>query len=217
MPLGRSSIAPNSSIRWPQRHAECKPLHRTDFPMPRFSLVLSSNFEVELEESSNGLPSNGKGKLVLPDSALGKRFMAWARRRGSPGVRVAADGRERRLYLRQLETRPGRNFARNLQMTPYQNPMDQQERERIIQEVKGIRILLDAIQFGVFFRQDGEPIKANRSFSNEYEIRPPDTFAGDLSFDYDGKTFRIEVRFDSYVTVKVSGNKVLLWCFVSVR
>ena len=100
--------------------------------MPRFSLVLFSNFEVVLDDSGNGLPSNGKGKLVLPDSALGKRFMAWARRRGSPGVRVAADGRERRLYLRQLETRPGRNIVRNLLTTPYQNPTDQQERERIV-------------------------------------------------------------------------------------
>ena len=79
-------------------------------------------------------------------------------------------------------------------MTPYLDPFVEQERRDKVAAIDQVIILLDAIQFGTYFRKEGEPNTANRTFSNEYEIRRTDTFSGEFMFDYDHKLFRIEVR-----------------------
>ncbi len=100
----------------------------------------------------------------------------------------------KKLYLRRSKEKPPHWLVRTLNKTPYLEPEVQAEREEKLWRIGQIRILLDAIQFGVFFRRPEDPRTANRSFSNEYEIRGSDTFAGELLYDYDHKLLRVEVR-----------------------
>ncbi len=81
-----------------------------------------------------------------------------------------------------------------MRRTPYVDPTEQAEREDKLEQIRQIRILLDAIQFGTYYHRPEDPATANRYFSNEFEIRREDTISGELLFDYNRKLFRVEVR-----------------------
>ena len=146
------------------------------------------NFRIELEKSTNGLPSNGTGRLIIPDRDVGQQFLKWAFSRGNAVLVLG-----KRLWMKEHNEPPSGTIVKRLLMTPYLDPMVEQERQDKVDTIRRVRIVLDAIQFGTYFRREGEPNTANRSFSNEFEIRRTDTFSGELMFDYDYKLFRIEV------------------------
>ena len=148
-----------------------------------------SNFEVTLERSYNSLPSNGKGILTLPDQWIGERFFRWATKRGN-GVQVLG----RRLWISKCKERVKRGLVEALNKTPWVDPGEEAEREEKLTRIHSLRVILEAIQFGIYFHRPGDPNTAHRYFSMEYEIHRDDTISGELLFDYDHKLFRIEVR-----------------------
>ena len=147
------------------------------------------NFEVSLEPSHNGLPSNGCGTLTLPDKDIGGKFFKWALRGGN-----YVSVRGRRLYLSRSDEKVKRGLEMALIRTPYVDPREEAERLERLDRIRQIRILLDAIQFGVYYHRPEDPATAHRYFSNEFEIRRDDTFSGELLYDYDHKLLRVEVR-----------------------
>lgn len=87
-------------------------------------------------------------------------------------------------------------MVESLLKTPYIDPTLEEERAVLVGRIGQIGIVLDAIQFGVYYRRPDDPPESNRRFSNEYEIRRTDTFAGKLCFDYNHKLLRIEASRD---------------------
>lgn len=87
-----------------------------------------------------------------------------------------------------------RGLVEALNRTPYLDPREQAERQEKLEQIRQIRIVLDAIQFGVYYHRPEDPPTAHRYFSNEFEICRDDTISGELLFDYNRKLFRVEVR-----------------------
>ncbi|KAI1797142.1 RdRP-domain-containing protein [Ganoderma leucocontextum] len=178
---------PQNATKWEVKQAFSQVLHHhPDFHNPAGQRLI--NFEITLEPSHNGLPSNGRGTLTLPDNHIGERFFKWALRGGN---RVCVNGRK--LYLCKSEERVKRGLVEALNRTPYLDPREQAERLEKLERIRGIRIILDAIQFGVYFHHPGDPTTAHRYFSNEFEIRRDETFSGELLFDYNHKILRVEM------------------------
>ena len=127
---------------------------------------------------------------MLSDRLLGERFFKWACYRENPGIVVFG----RKLWIKQSSQRPKRSDLQFLRRTPYMDAEVEQKREETLSLVGQVRIILDAVQFGVFYRNTCDLSTVDRSFSIEFEFQNPDTFAGELSFDYEHKLFRIEVN-----------------------
>ncbi|KAI0707368.1 RdRP-domain-containing protein [Earliella scabrosa] len=179
---------PFNATRWEVKRAFAVVLHGPDFFNPHGHKARPINFDIKLGKCYNGLESDGTGTLILPDALLGQRFLHWAFRRGN-SVRVNG----RKLWLKQSQTKPSSKHVRALNKTPYVDPKEEAARHESIQQLGQLRIILDAIQFGVYFRRHDDPHTANRTFSNEYEIRNEDTITGELFYDYDHKLLRIEM------------------------
>lgn len=109
------------------------------------------------------------------------------------GIRIVTDRGSKRLYLTEAEKKPPRKLVDRLNKTPYLDPEAEAEREQTVGRIKRLRVILDAVQFGVYYRRDTDPTTKNRSFSLEHEIWGEDTFAGELWYDYDHKSLRVEV------------------------
>ncbi len=134
------------------------------------------------------MPNDGTATLIIPNRKLADDFLRWAFRKGNH-VKVSG----KKVWLRASDKRPSRAMVESLKKTPYMDPTAEEERVALVGRIGKIGIILDAIQFGVYYRRPDDPPEANRRFSNEYEIRRTDTFAGKLCFDYNHKLLRIEV------------------------
>ncbi|KAI8980167.1 RdRP-domain-containing protein [Trametes punicea] len=178
-----------SATKWEVKRAFAAVLHKEPFFHADVHKARPINFEVQFREPGPGsLPNNGTAVLILPDRMLGDRFFRWAIQ---PGNRIRVLGRK--VWLQTRDVRPPRGLVETLNKTPFIDPTLEEEREERITRIGQIGIILDAIQFGVYFRRQNDPPTANRLFSNEYEIRRWDTFSGRLCLDYDHKLLRIEM------------------------
>ncbi|KAH9940437.1 RdRP-domain-containing protein [Epithele typhae] len=181
---------PFTATRWEVKHAFGEILHNPPFYDP-CSSNRPENIHVYLEESTNCLPNNGKGSVILSNRALGQDFFRWATKRGSPGVCVGG----RRLFLKMKGgslSKSNKAKVRELLKTPYVQPLDEQNRLQRLDEISAVVVKLDTIQFGVYFRRDGDPNTANRTFSAEHEISREDTVSGELIYNYNRKEFIVE-------------------------
>lgn len=149
-----------------------------------------SNFEVILGKTHNGLPNDGTATLTIPDVQLGRRLASAAVRFG--GERIQILGRP--IYVSWAQDRPPpRGLIERLNKTAFVDPEEDTQRIRKLDVIKGLRILVDAVQFGVFFRHPNDSYKDNRTFSIEYQIRQEDTYVGEVTYDYNHKLLRVEV------------------------
>ncbi|KAH9945450.1 RdRP-domain-containing protein [Epithele typhae] len=181
---------PFTATRWEVKHAFGEILHNPPFHDPG-SPNRPENIHVYLEESTNCLPSNGKGSVILSNRALGQDFFRWATKRGSTGVRIGG----RRLFLKMKEgglSKSNKAKTQELLKTPYVQPLEEEKRLQRLDEISAVAVRLDAIQFGVYFRRDGDPNTANRTFSAEHEISREDTVSGELIYNYNKKEFVVE-------------------------
>ncbi|KAI0367741.1 RdRP-domain-containing protein [Pilatotrama ljubarskyi] len=178
-----------TATKWEVKRAFAEVLHGERFFDPTAHKARPVNFEVQFREPGPGsLANNGTAVVILPDRMLGERFLRWAFQRGN---RIEVQGRK--LWLRRSEKNPPRGHVLALNRTPYIDPILEEEREARLGRIGPLRIVLSVIQFGVYFRRADDPPTANRTFSNEYEIRRTDTFSGLLGLDYDRKLLRIEM------------------------
>ncbi|KAI0635910.1 RdRP-domain-containing protein [Trametes polyzona] len=174
---------------WEVKRAFAEIFHGDLFYSPAAHGARPINFQVQFREEGPGsLPNNGHAVVIVPDRRFGDDFLRSAFRRGN---QVKVNGR--RLWLSKGQKRPPRGLVETLDKTPYIDPTQEEEREALLGRIGQIGIILDAIQFGVYFRFPDDPPTANRRFSNEYEIRRSDTFSGKLCFDYNYKVLRIEM------------------------
>ncbi|KAI0749297.1 RdRP-domain-containing protein [Daedaleopsis nitida] len=183
---------PFSATKWDVKRAFAEILHSDQFSNLRPREPRPINIDVQLEEVYNCLNNNGCGIVTIPDTLVARQLLTWARRKGQ-GVRIATDRGSKRLYLTEAEKNPPRKLIERLVKTPYLDPEAEAEREQTIGRINQLRIILDAVQFGVYFRRDTDSSTKNRSFSLEHEIWGEDTFAGELTYDYDHKLLRIEM------------------------
>ncbi|KAI0325538.1 RdRP-domain-containing protein [Cubamyces sp. BRFM 1775] len=177
-----------TATKWDIKRALAKVLHQPPFHYPESHKARPINFEVILNDGPGSLPNDGTAVLVLPDRAFGERFFKWAI---CPNNRVRVCGRK--VWLERQEKRPPNWRIEVLHKTPFLDPMLEAEREEILDRVKRLDIILDAIQFGVYYRREDDLPSAHRRFSNEYEIRRADTFSGRLCLDYTRRILRIEM------------------------
>ncbi|EIW57530.1 RdRP-domain-containing protein [Trametes versicolor FP-101664 SS1] len=179
-----------SATVWDVKRGFAQALHSELFYNPNAHKSRRVNFRVQFKKEGGpgSLSNDGTATLIVPDRKLGDDFLRWAFKRGN-NVRV--DGR--RVWLRANDKRPSRAMVESLLKTPYIDPTLEEERAVLVGRIGQIGIVLDAIQFGVYYRRPDDPPEANRRFSNEYEIRRTDTFAGKLCFDYNHKLLRIEM------------------------
>ena len=129
---------------------------------------------------------------MLPDRELGERFARAAVRRGGERVRILG----KVVYLTwRPEDRPPKAIVEKLNKTPFVDPDIDAERMRKLDIIRNLRILVDSVQLGVYYRNPDDLPNANRRFSIEHEIYEEDTYVGELIYDYDHKLLRIEVRY----------------------
>ena len=83
--------------------------------------------------------------------------------------------------------------AETLDKTPYLPPEIEEEREQILDKLN-VRLYVDKLQFGVFYRKAEDSMQASRRFSNEYELSYRNKSAGLLHIEHDHKLIRIRVR-----------------------
>ncbi|OSD06554.1 RdRP-domain-containing protein [Trametes coccinea BRFM310] len=192
-----------SATKWEVKRAFADVLHREPWYRPDDHKARPINFDVEFRNPGPGsLPNDGTAVLILPDRALGRAFFRWAIR---PENRIRIRGRK--VYLQEGDKPPRRRTIQVLHKTPFIDPTIEEEREARNYRIGQIGIVIDAIQFGVYFRRPDDPPTANRVFANEYEIRRMDTFSGRLCLDYDHKMMRIEMG--NCVTDKTSEHIVI--------
>ncbi|KAI9060668.1 RdRP-domain-containing protein [Trametes sanguinea] len=178
-----------STTKWEVKRAFANVLHKEPWYRPDDHKARPLNFDVEFREPGPGsLPNDGTAVLILPDRNLGRAFFRWAIR---PENRIRIRGRN--VYLQEGDKPPRRGTVQFLHKTPFIDPAIDEEREARNYRIGQIGIVIDAIQFGVYFRRPDDPPTANRVFANEYEIRRMDTFSGRLCLDYDHKLMRIEM------------------------
>lgn len=84
-----------------------------------------------------------------------------------------------------------RKKAQTLEKTPYLPPEIEEEREEKLQKLD-VGLHVDKLQFGIFYRQPGDPSESSRRFSNEYELSHNNRSAGLLQIEYDHKLIRIK-------------------------
>ncbi|KAH9850349.1 RdRP-domain-containing protein [Lenzites betulinus] len=178
-----------SATTWDVKRALAEVLHGEYFFNPAAHKSRQTNFKVEFREPGPGsLPTDGTAVLIVADRKLGDDFFRWVCMKGHS---VKVNGRK--LWFSRSEKRPPRRLVESLSKTPYIDPTQEEERELLVSRIRGIGIILDAIQFGVYFRYPDDPPTSNRRFSNEYEICRADTFSGQLCLDYNNKVLRIEM------------------------
>ncbi|KAI0719267.1 RdRP-domain-containing protein [Cerioporus squamosus] len=181
---------PFSATEWEVKRAFAAILHQPPFYEADAPKARPINFEVQLGKARNGLPNNGTATLTIPDAELGLRFARAAVRRGGERIRILGKA----VYLSWgTGDKPPKGQIHRLNKTPFVNPEDEAVRQRKLDIIRGLRILVDAVQFGVFFRHPDDPHTANRRFSIEHEIRQEDTYVGELTYDYNHKLLRIEL------------------------
>ncbi|PIL35600.1 RNA-dependent RNA polymerase [Ganoderma sinense ZZ0214-1] len=178
---------PKNAQKWEVKEALSQLLHyHPDFRDPSARDTRLLNFEVSLEPSHNGLASNGKGTLTLPHKTIGDKFLHWARRN-------AVYVNRRKLWVCSSNVPVKRGLVEALNRTPYLDPKEQAERQEKLEQIRQIRIVLEAVQFGVYYHRPEDPATANRYFSIEFDIYREDTISGELLFDYNRKLFRVEM------------------------
>ncbi|KAI0775229.1 RdRP-domain-containing protein [Trametes elegans] len=178
-----------NATKWEVKRAFAKALHAKPFFNPDAHKARRINFEVVFRKPGPGsMANNGTAVLIIPDRTLADRFLRWAILREN---RILVQGRK--VWLSKSNKRPFEWQVQALNRTPYIDPAADEEREARLSRIGRIDIILDAIQFGVYFLHPGDSAMANRMFSNEYEIRREDTFSGRLCLDYDRKLLRIEM------------------------
>ncbi|TFK84610.1 RdRP-domain-containing protein [Polyporus arcularius HHB13444] len=182
---------PFSATEWDVKRAFATILHQPPFYDPDGHRARRINFEVQLGQARNCLPNNGTAKLIIPDPELGSRFVKAAIRRGGERIRIL--GRAVYLSWGHPDDKPPQGLIHRLNKTPFVDPDVAAERIRKLDIFRGLRILVDAVQFGVYFRHPEDPHTAPRRFSVEHEMRQEGTYVGEVTYDYNHKLLRVEL------------------------
>lgn len=167
-------------------------LHLHSFPQE--SDRFFSNFEVELKQG-HGLRNDGTGILTLPDRQVGQKLVKLSRQRA-----LSIEVKGKRVFCHISGKRPMRKKTEALDKTPYLPPEIEEEREQILEKLD-VRLYVDKVQFGVFYRNADDSVQASRRFSNEYELSHKDKSAGILHIEYEHKLIRIKARSYSVLTL----------------
>lgn len=137
-----------------------------------------------------GVQNNGSGTLVLPSHKIGDKLIKWMNSRSH---KITVNGTNLRLHRSPKFKTHLLQVAQTLEKTPYLDPDIEEEREKTLHTLD-VGISVAKVQFGVYYRAlDAKP-SSSRTFSNEYDISYRDKSAGIVSFEYEHKLIRIEVR-----------------------
>lgn len=165
-------------------------LHSDDFrriPDPDERLT---NFQVHLNESPlGGVRNNGTGTLTLPTSKLARDFGRFVHK--NP---IVIEGEQLKFFASDHKEPIG--VTMTLEKTPYIDPDLEEERQQKLYKLQE-QLRVDEVQFGVFYRSYPN-VQVNtvppRAFSIECKLNFATRSLGWLSFEYDHKLIRIEVR-----------------------
>ncbi|KAK0463788.1 RNA dependent RNA polymerase-domain-containing protein [Desarmillaria tabescens] len=157
---------------------EFHPVHENERPL---------NFKVELNPSKmGGVRNDGTGILQLPTEAIGRKFLGWAKE-----TPIRIENKKIRVYPKGH----ARNYvALTLQRTPFVNPDIEEEWEDKCRQLD-LRIRIDAVQFGAYYRPSyptsPKQRLASRAYSIEWERDYAMNSAAWLKFEYKHKLIRI--------------------------
>ncbi|RPD60068.1 RdRP-domain-containing protein [Lentinus tigrinus ALCF2SS1-7] len=178
-------------------------LHQPPFYEPDAKKARRINFAVHLNKPRNALPNNGTAVLTIPDQQLGERFLRAAVRSGGERIQILG----KTVYIKRGQERPPKGLIERLNKTPYVDPDEEADRIRKMDVIRDLRILVDVVQFGVYFRHPRDSRTANRTFSIEHEIRREEAYVGELTYDYNHKLLRIELG--DYISENTSDHIVI--------
>lgn len=150
--------------------------------------ITTRNFKVELNEGITGSRNDGTGKLMLPTQKVGERLLKIIYGQKQP---IKVNGRK--IGFRKTGNRVDHKLAKELDITPYLPPELEEERAEKLAKLD-VAFHIDKVQFGIFYREPGDPPTASRRFSNEYELSHKDKGAGRVWIEYAHKLIRVQVR-----------------------
>ncbi|SJL00749.1 uncharacterized protein ARMOST_04063 [Armillaria ostoyae] len=157
---------------------EFHPVHENERPL---------NFKVLLNPSKmGGVRNDGTGFLQLPTEAIGRKFLHWAKE-----TPIRIQNKKIKVYPKGTV----RDYvALTLQRTPFVNPDIEEEWEDKCRQLD-MRIRVDVVQFGAYYRPSyptsPKQRLASRAYSIEWERDYAVNSAAWLKFEYDHKLIRI--------------------------
>ncbi|KAK0484002.1 RNA dependent RNA polymerase-domain-containing protein [Armillaria novae-zelandiae] len=180
------NFLPTTVNAWDVTRSLAEVLHSDEFhPVRENERPL--NFEVLLNPSTmGGVRNNGTGFLQLPTEAIGRKLLHWVR---ETPIRIA--GKKIKMYPKGNV----RDYvALTLQRTPFINPDIQEEWEDKCRQLD-VRIRVDVVQFGAYYRPSyptsPKQRLASRAYSIEWERNYAVNGAAWLKFEYEHKLIRI--------------------------
>jgi RNA-dependent RNA polymerase len=169
-------------------------LHSEEFSPPPPARKV--NFKVKLDYPEEGVRHAGTGILIVPDDIVHK-FLSWVK--DNP---IKPDGKNDKIKF-YIKGPAKERWAKIIAKTPFIDPALEEKRKDIIWTA-GIDLRVDAVQFGILFREK-EKYPSNdkdrlgpRSFSIEWEHDAIQKSAAYLRFVYEHKLIRIAVRKSSH-------------------
>ncbi|KAK0228867.1 RNA dependent RNA polymerase-domain-containing protein [Armillaria fumosa] len=157
---------------------EFHPVHENERPL---------NFKVLLNPSKmGGVRNDGTGILQLPTEAIGRKFLHWAKE-----TPIRIQNKKIKMYPRGATYH---DVALTLQRTPFVNPDIEEEWEDKCRQLD-VRIRVDVVQFGAYYRPSyptsPKQRLASRAYSIEWERDYAVNGAAWLKFEYEHKLIRI--------------------------
>ncbi len=155
------------------------------------------NFNVKLNPSKmGGVRNDGTGFLELPTEAIGRKFLNWVKE-----TPIRIEKKKIKMYPKGTV----RDYvALTLQRTPFINPDIEEEWEDKCRQLD-MRIRVDVVQFGAYYRPSyptsPKQRLASRAYSIEWERDYAVNSAAWLKFEYDHKLIRITVSHSCIYTV----------------
>ncbi|KAG7448123.1 RdRP-domain-containing protein [Guyanagaster necrorhizus] len=177
---------PTTVNEWDVTRSLAKVLHSDEFH-PVHENERQLNFKVKLNPSKmGGVRNDGTGFLQLPTEAIGRKFLRWAKE-----TPIRIEGKKIKVYgkghIRDYE-------ALTLQRTPFVNPDIEEEWKDKCRQLD-LRIRVDAVQFGAYYRPSyptsPKQKLASRVYSIEWERDYAVNSAAWLKFEYEHKLIRI--------------------------
>ena len=171
------------------RKAVAAVLHGPDFydPNDRDHKGRVPNFIITMGESPAGRIHNGKAFLRV-GFRLGERLFRWNRE--SEENRIVVKGRRLKIFKTYNNVPP--DVKQTLEKALYIDPEQDKLRSQIEEQSKLVRLRIDRVQFGVWYKPSG-PHGQRRSFSVEHEREFLSNSAAYIYIVYEHKLLHIDV------------------------
>ncbi|KAG2020116.1 calcium ion transporter [Coprinopsis cinerea AmutBmut pab1-1] len=140
------------------------------------------NFQVKLDANPAGVGHKGTGRLTVPTSAIGRKFLDDVK---ETPIKLS----KQKLKFRKCSQPPKKYIVETLAKTPFVSP-DIEEKHAKTLEALEEKLRIDTLQFGVYYRPS---YPGGRAFSVEWEKNYTVESAAWLHFEYDHKLIRLKL------------------------